>query len=288
MENIGTSLLERIKELSDIEVQEKELKFAIFNNKIYTSYEEKIKLISDNFDEQLQYYRKKDNYGDEKEKIISRYNEEFQKIYDKRKEQFINIINEIQEMQSNQKIALANIESVYRSRDSIFESEEYKEYLNNKNKFEYMINITKNSSDIEKYKNKLINLKNPVDSYNNKLIALVDKFEKYDGLVFECEKKLDDCIIATEEDFETLMKYRNNNLVEQKKENIFVRLFKKLFASKRKFKKEVIEKMNSEIDDIQNSNIKLLDIIENQTINLVAKIEELRYDINYEYSIATE
>ena len=143
-------------------------------------------------------------------------------------------------------------------------------------------------SNFNMIEQKLINLKNPVDSYNNKLIALVDKFEKYDGLVFECEKKLDDCIIATEEDFETLMKYRNNNLVEQKKENIFVRLFKKLFASKRKFKKEVIEKMNSEIDDIQNSNIKLLDIIENQTINLVAKIEELRYDINYEYSIATE
>ena len=288
MENIGTALLERIKELSNIELQEQLLRLAIFNNKVYSNYEEKIKIISNNFEEQLQYYGKTDIFNDEKEKIIGRYNEEFQKIYDKRREQFINILIEIQEMQANQKIALANVESVYKSRDSIFESEEYKEYLENKNKYEYIINITKNSSDIEKYKSKLIKLRNPLDFYNNKLVALVDKYEKYDGLVFECEKKLDDCIIATEEDFESVMKYRNNNLVEQKKENIFVRLFKKLFSGKRKFKKEVVEKMNIEIDDIQNNNAKLLEIIESQTINLIAKIEELRYDINYEYSIATE
>jgi len=288
MENIGTALLERIKELSNIELQEQLLRLAIFNNKVYSNYEEKIKIISNNFEEQLQYYGKTDIFNDEKEKIIGRYNEEFQKIYDKRREQFINILIEIQEMQANQKIALANVESVYKSRDSIFESEEYKEYLENKNKYEYIINITKNSSDIEKYKSKLIKLRNPLDFYNNKLVALVDKYEKYDGLVFECEKKLDDCIIATEEDFESVMKYRNNNLVEQKKENIIIRLFKKLFSGKRKFKKEVVEKMNIEIDDIQNNNAKLLEIIESQTINLIAKIEELRYDINYEYNIATE
>ena len=231
MENIGTALLERIKELSNIELQEQLLRLAIFNNKVYSNYEEKIKIISNNFEEQLQYYGKTDIFNDDKEKIIGRYNEEFQKIYDKRREQFINILIEIQEMQANQKIALANVESVYKSRDSIFESEEYKEYLENKNKYEYIINITKNSSDIEKYKSKLIKLRNPLDFYNNKLVALVDKYEKYDGLVFECEKKLDDCIIATEEDFESVMKYRNNNLVEQKKENIIIRLFKKFCSN---------------------------------------------------------
>ena len=288
MENIGTSLLEQIKELSDIEVQEKELKFAIFNNKVYTVYAEKIKLISDNFEGQLQYYGIKDNFKDEKEKIIARYNEEFQKIYDIRKEQFLNIINEIQEMQSNQKIALANIESLYRRRDEVFDSEEYQEYIEKKNKYEYIINISKNGSNIEKYEKRLVKLRNPLDSYNNKLLALVDKFEKYDGLIFECEKKLDECLIATNDDFESVLKYRNNSLVEKKKENIFTKIFKKLFSGNKKFKKEVIEKMNNEIDDIQKSNVTLLEIIDRQTINLVAKIEELRYDINFEYNIATE
>lgn len=289
MENLGKRLYEKIKELSDIEVQEMELQFAIFNSKAIANYEEKIELINNNFIEQSNYYGKKiEDFENEKNEIISRYSEEFQKIYDTRKDQFINIINEIQEMQSNQKIALANIESLYNNWDSVLNSEEYEDYVTKKQKYEYIINISKNNEDIQKYTDSLKKLKNPIDLINIKMAAVVDKYEKYDGVIFECEKKIEDCIKALEDDFNSIMKYRNNSLVVPKKENFIVRLLNKLFGGNKKFTREVIDKMNDEIDDIQKNDLKLLEIINDQTINLVAKIEELRQQINSEYKVAVE
>lgn len=260
MEDLGQLLFEKIKELVELEVQEIELKFAIFNNRALSKYNEKVELINENFIQQSKFYGKKvEDYENEKNDIIDKYNKEFQKIYDKRRIQYINIVNEIREMQSNQKIALANIENLYSEWDSLIDSKEQKEGSTNL-----------------------------FDEINKKLLALTDKYEKYDGVILECEKKLDDCIVALEEDFNSIMKYRNNSLIVPKKENFLVKLFNKIFGGNKKFKKEVIDKMNFEIDDIQKNDSKLLEIIDSQTVLLVAKIEELRQQINLEYSTATE
>ena len=61
MENLGVMLFNAVKELSDIEVQEKELKFAIFNNRAVANYEKRIKVIVDNFANQSAYYGKQVN-----------------------------------------------------------------------------------------------------------------------------------------------------------------------------------------------------------------------------------
>ena len=289
MENLGVMLFNAVKELSDIEVQEKELKFAIFNNRAVANYEKRIKVIVDNFANQSAYYGKQVNdFIDEENIIIQRYNEEFQKIYDKRKNQYVNIVNEIQEMQSNQKIALANINSLSQNRDSIIKSREFQDYMSQKDEFEYNISISKNNADIEEYKNSLDKLINPLDDIDEKLVAVADKYEKYDGLIFECEKKLDDCIKALEDDFDSIMRYRNNSLVVPQKENLLVRLFNKIFGRNKKYKTEVIDKMTFEIDDIKENNLQLLEVIDKQTINLIAKIEELRYNINFEFNTSTE
>ena len=128
MEDLGQLLFKKIKELVELEVQEIELKFAIFNNRALSKYNEKVELINENFIQQSKFYGKKvEDYENEKNDIIDKYNKEFQKIYDKRRIQYINIVNEIREMQSNQKIALANIENLYSEWDSLIDSKEQKE-----------------------------------------------------------------------------------------------------------------------------------------------------------------
>ena len=140
----------------------------------------------------------------------------------------------------------------------------------------------------EKYNNAINKLKNPMDDVDRKIIALADKFEKYDGLIYECEIKLKDCLHAIEDDFDSIMKYRNNSLVVPQKTNFFVIILRKIFNNNKKFKKEVIDKMNSEIEEIKGKNEQLLEVIDQQTISLIAKIEELRYNINFEYNKAVE
>ena len=123
MENIEKKLMQVIEDFSNIEVLELEFKFAKFNQELKKIYDEKIKFIEDNLDNQIKFYGKNiEDCKSEKEKILSKYTIEFQKIYDQRKEQFLNIQAEIQEMQSNQKIALANFKKVIENKNAFLKS----------------------------------------------------------------------------------------------------------------------------------------------------------------------
>ena len=286
MKNFGKELFDSIKELSDFEVQEKEVRFAMFNTILLNSYNEKIDKISDNFDSQTSYYGKKiEEYANEKDSILGKYDQEFQKIYDKRKEQYFNILNEIQEMQSNQKVALANIEMIYKVRKKIIDSGEYDNYLHKMKKYKHIVSTSLVRAEFDKYTKLLERLKDPFEDTNKKMEALIDKYEKYDGLIDECEKKLEDCINAAEEDFNTIVKFRNNELAKVSKPNIISKIMIKIFG-KKKYKKNVIDKMNSEIDSIEEDSNRILETINNQTIMIIAKIEEIRAKINFEFKEA--
>lgn len=58
MKNIGSQLMQEIKELSEIEVQRLEIQFAKFNKEIKNYYEEKISSIEENIDSQIKFYGK--------------------------------------------------------------------------------------------------------------------------------------------------------------------------------------------------------------------------------------
>ena len=219
MKDLGSKLAVYIKELSEIEVLEIEILFAKFNNILKQYYEEKIKAIEENIDEQILFFGKKiEDYETEKSRIISKYTDEFQKIYDQRKEQYYNIIAEIQEAQANQKIALTNFTTVTNS-------------------------IKNNSSNM----------------YDKKQVALIEKYNNYDVIINEFIKKLDECIDNSINDFNEIVKYRNSNLDTIKKSNIIVNLIHKImnkFSSKSKIEKEVIQKMESELLEIENNDNK--------------------------------
>ena len=249
MEEVDTKLLKQIKNLTELELTEIEVLFAKFNKTLIEKYEDKISNIQKNIDDQIVSFGEDiEKYKNEKQMIIDRYINEFQKIYDKRKEQYYNIIVEIQEIQANQKIALANFYSVA-----------------NKNR------------------------QNPRDDSQKKLEALVTKYDGYSEIIIECEKKLEECINASVEDFNEIVKYRDVKLDNVKKINPVIKfinnLINKIFK-KSKLEKEVIEKMENEIYEIENQSKDMINIIEEQTIDLIAKIEEIRDQINLEFKVA--
>ena len=256
MKEIGKDLLDKIQELSNLEIEEKQIKYAYFNNRIMECYNEKIKIISSDFDKQSEFFGKHlEEYITEKSKIMDKYNKEFQKIYEKRKELFVCIETEIEEIELNQKTILNNIEKIYSSRNKVLED-------------------------------KNCDAKARVEQSEHVIKALIDKYEKYDSLIKECENKLEECMVATEKDFENLSKRKETALIVPKKENFFEKLFGIFFSKKKKYKKEVIGKMNTKIDEIQNANEKITREIEKQTINVISKVEEIKNNINTEFKAA--
>ncbi len=291
MENVGTKLMTQIRDLSELEVQKLEIQIAKFNKEISEYYETKISTIEENIDSQIKYYGKNiSDHREEKDRILNKYKAEFQKNYDKRKEQFFNIQVEIQELQANQKIAFANFKKVAEDRTSFLESSKYVEYISKKQEFQRVVNSTVNREEFEKYSALLENLKDPLDTYTSKLEALINKYAGYDEIILECEAKLTDCILATKKDFDEITKYRNSDVAVAEGVNFITNLINKIlnkFAGKTKFEKDVIQKMESELIKVEQNNIAISDSINEQTIYLVAKIEELRDMINSEFNLAT-
>lgn len=256
LEEFEKELSQKIKELSDLEINEKQIKYAFFNNRLLDCYNEKIKIISNNFDKQSKFFGKHlEEYIVDKTKIMSKYNKEFQKVFDKRKEQFFSIETEIEEIELNQKMILKNIEKIYFSRIKVLE-------------------------------NGKCNKKLKVEQSENAIKALVDKYEKFDALINECENKIEECIEACEKDFENITKTGEVALVVPQKLNFFEKLFGSFFSKNKKAKKEIIGKMNNEIKEIQNSSEIVLNRIEEQTVRVIAKIEEIKNKINLEFKSA--
>ena len=59
-------------------------------------------------------------------------------------------------------------------------------------------------------------------------------------------------------------------------------------AGSSKFEKDVIQKMEKELTEIGKDNDNTINIINEQTINLVAMIEKVREELNSEFKLATE
>lgn len=290
MENIGAKLMQELKELSDLEVQSATLLYAKFNRELENSYKVKIEAIEKNIDSQIEYYGKSvEEYSEQKNRILERYNSEFQKIYNQRKEQFINVSVEIQEIQANQKIAIANFKKIIEDRELFLQTSKYSEYIKRKKYFKHVIDTTLNHAEFDKYTKLLEELTDPLELYERKLEALVNKYNGYKEIIEQCETKLEECITATKEEFEEIVKYRSASLVAVKKGNFLMDFINKLInklSGNSKLEKDVIQKMESELVNVENSNNEIINVISEQTITLIATIEQLRDTINSEFKLA--
>lgn len=290
MENIDERLMQEIQELGNIEFQYSMLLFSKFNRVLDESYKSKIEAIEKNIDSQIEYYGKTvDEYRNKKDEIVNKYKNEFQRIYNQRKEQFVNIEVEINEIQANQKIAIANFKKIIEDKNKFLKTSQYDEYLKKKKRYKHIVDTTLNHAEFDKYEKLLADLRDPLEMYQVKLEAVVNKYNGYTELIEQCEAKLLECIDAAQAEFEEIVKYRNVNLAKISKENIISKLINKIlnkFLGTSKLEKEVIGKMQAELVNVEKSNNEIIDVIGTQTIAIVAKIEEVRDVLNQEFKVA--
>lgn len=292
MDNVGSRLMQELKDLSEVEIQKLEVQFAKFNKEVYGYYALKIEAIENNIDNQIRFFGKKpEKCQEEKDYILGRYKDEFQKTYNKRREQFFNLQVEIQELEANQKIAVANFKKIVEDKNKILRNNIYSDYMGKRKEFQRIINTTLNHNEFDKYSKLLDELDDPLEIYTKKLNALINKYAGYNEIIIECEKKLYECIRGTKNDFDQITKYRNNNFIVIKEGNFIINFFKKIsrmFNGRAKLEKDVFEKMEEELVDIEENNLLTINSINDQTINIVGKIEELRDVINLEFKLAME
>ena len=176
-------------------------------------------------------------------------------------------------------------------KNKLLEGKTYAEYIHKKDEFQKVIDSTLNHEEFDKYTKLLEELVDPLDSYSKKLSAIVNKYAGYDEIIKECENKLSECILASKNDFDRITKYRNTALQVSKKGNFITNFFRKIlgkFGKGTKLEKEVFQKMQTELLDIEKDNLVSANTINSQTISLVAKIEELRETMNTEFKLAIE
>lgn len=287
MKSIGTELMQIYKDLTENELLEGQIKFAKFNQELLNIYNSKISSIEKNIDDKILYYgRNIEDYSAQKENILNKYTEEFQKIYDQRKMQFFNIENEITEIQSNQKIAITNFYKVVDDRNKFLKTEKYNEYLSQKQEFQEIVNSTLNHDEFDKYTKLLEELVDPLEEYNKMMIGLLQKYNGYDALIVECDKKLEECLIATKSDFEKISRFRNQSLAVINKKNFVVAFFEKIlnkFSGASKLEKEFIQEIENELSNIEKENNSIVSEISSQTNRIVELIENVRSEINSNY-----
>lgn len=290
MENSGSKLMNIVNDFSELAIIKSQLLYAKFQNTLKEDYEQKMKSVENDFLGKAQLYGKSaDNCINEKNAILAKYEAEFQKIYDSRREQYINIQNEIQEMTANKVIAIANFKQIAKTKEEFLKTNGYNEYLSKKQKFEHIIETTLVHAEFDEYTKLLEELEDPLEVYNKKYIALATKFDNYDEAIFECEKKLEECITAGKEDFNQIVKHIDTSLMVAKKPNVFSSLINKILnalTKGSKFEKNVVQKMENDILNIQKENESNIASIESQTIGLIAAIEEVRDNINNEFKVS--
>lgn len=253
MESIGIELMQVYDELTELELVELQIKFSKFNKELKDIFDSKILEIEKNIDSQMEFYGiKSEDYYGEKQNILNKYIQEFQKIYDERKVQFYNIENEIAEIQANQKITLTNF---YKTTDN-----RKKGYLKDENS----------------------------EEYTESLVKLLQKYNSYDYLIKECDKKLEECLNASKDDFEEITKYRNTNLSVVKKANPISKIINKIigiFSGSSRFDKKIAQNMEKELVDISNNTNNVVEKINSQTLSIISLIEQARNEINLQCKV---
>lgn len=287
-ENPGTKLASIVDEITANEILKAQVLYAKFQNSLKDSYEQKIKAIENRFIGKASFYGKNEiECAKEKNSILEKYEEEFQKIYDSRRVQYINIQNEIQELVANNLIIIANFKQIAVSKMQFINSSAYRNFLNQREEFQHIVDTTLNHAEFDKYTALLENLKDPLDVYQARLEALATKYDNYTATIEECEKKLDECLEGALADFEEIARYVENDLTVTKKQNIIMKFINQIVNKVTKgsgYQKNVVDKMENELEELEKDILESTEIIDEQTISIVAAIEEIRAGINEEFT----
>ena len=291
IEILKEKLFEYIKELGEIEVIDQTLSLAIFLKKINNLIEEKMEKIENELNSKMSLYNVKNGkFESKKEEILKKYKLELNKVVEKYEDRYINIQLELQGINSNQKIVLANWQKILEEREEIIKNGEQKQYLDRKKILEYKQENTLSSQEFYECDRLLKELINPMENIETKANACIEKFNNYNTLIDEClieanicEKEAIDCI-------EDVVKYQFNDKLAQislfTKINNFINKIVYRFSGSSKFEKEVINKMEADLEKIQRENNEIINNIEYKSCHFTVTILHMREKINEEFKLA--
>lgn len=106
---LKSKFLEIEKDLSQLETNELELMLAIFKKTVNNAVDVQTEILTNEFDNACAAYGKNPSDMVElRDELVGGYEKEFYRIKERLEEQYVNLIFELQEIQSNQKIAVTN------------------------------------------------------------------------------------------------------------------------------------------------------------------------------------
>lgn len=237
-------LVESLKEISNIEVNEVSLLIAIIKKNLEDLINKNMQKLNDDFLENCDYYgRSITEVNSEKTEILNSYKEEFYKIASKFEEEYMRISLELQESQANQKIAIANMKKV--------------------------IDMKKKCLELDSNKPLNQNDEVSIDVYNRRIDKLADKYIKYCGLEQVCIYKLKKCNERVEMAINSVMQFEVGQLAVIEKNKvieIFSKILLKITGAKR-FEKEYIFTKKQNIEKIRKNTEKIVEKLDNELKN---------------------
>lgn len=257
MENEFVNLSKNIEELGKIELNDASINLAIFNAMTRKCINERLDFLKNDLNANMKLYNvKPEKVRNQVEKILSGFEEELYKIVEQYKFRFNNIQLELQEIESNQKIALANFCTATKERNKVLKS-----------------------NDIKLRENWI--------EYQNNANACIKKYNDYNELINECLIEFDICKKEFLEAMDkSLTISQEKGLAKtQSKIQIFINKIRFLFSGKSKFENNVIERRKKQIISIEISNEKLIEETQNKITNFTATMSMIRDNINHEFRL---
>lgn len=275
-ENVSEKIVKKLKQLLELE----NMRSKIYSTKYLRNVEEKINSCTEEIalriDEEIEYYGQKiKNYEEYKNSITKSYKKEFEEIADEYERKIVNIISQMQQMQANQKNAIANCKILSNERNNFVESKEYLEYKKLKFKYKEDLDNSLTKAEFDKNLELLDNLKDPILEYNEKIKASLQEAMEYDKVIEICSEEI---TITQDEVFEQLndvVSNKTKQLTIYQNNNIFSKIINKItniFNGKKKLQAFVIDNLDKEINDVKNVVEGINENTKSKTINFIQKI----------------
>ena len=286
-EQISTELLDVMNEIVNNEAIIFKIDASIFIRNIQNIINEKVAYLYNMLKIEAKNCRQKqDNYYEDIELIITHYKQKLNMVYDEFYSQYVNIQSEIQEAKNNRRIAIINYQKLINNKEEILKSQEYQDFLSQKQKLLYKLNLANNQIEYNKIYQEISKLDSPLKNDKEIKEVIKNKNEVYKKIIDKCNKKFEEIRKNFENMINEEFVITSKSLQMICEQSIFKRLTDRIFNIFTGSKKyvEILKDYNKIINNIDSRE--LLDQMRNDIIEFIADIIEMRGFYENELEIA--
>lgn len=254
--NLISELSQDIQELGRIELNDATLNVAIFDKIIEENINNRIEFLKNYFESKKVLYGINSSKVDSQiEDIVNRYSVLLNKIAEQYRFRLNNVEIELQEIESNQKITLANFINA----------------ITDKIKLEKSNDLTKEN----------------LIKCQKKVVACINKYNNYNELINECLIEINICKKEFVEVLDEILEISSEVAMVKKQTKIqmFINRIKFLFSGKTRFQENIISKKTNDLSNIESKDKSLIDDIEGKSVAFSAIILAMRENINRKFMI---